>query len=224
METLREWLYPLGFLSSLMFGTRVLVQWMTSEVKRKSVVPNLFWKLSLAGNSLLFLHSLIQFQFHVCLIQACNGVISWRNLNLMGPSSERASFDRVVQAFGVAIGGTTLFFLVHSLFFASGEWFRIPIVPGLSHFHEPIPFYWHAIGFVGLALFNSRFWVQWWHAEKEQKSRLDTTFWWLSLAGDLICLLYFLRIQDPVNLVGPALGVIPYIRNLILIRRNEPST
>lgn len=215
-ESWRTLLYSLGFLSSVAFGARFLVQWLDSERKGKSVVTPLFWRLSLAGNLLLMTHSFIQVQFHVFLIQVCNAVISWRNLNLMRPPAQQVTLQ------------TTLQILICSLIALSGAFllqydpdiplFRIPVNPWNPHPEVEIPPLWHVLGACGLLLFNSRFWVQWWYAEKEHQSTLGPSFWWLSLIGDLLCLLYFSRLGDPVNLIGPALGLIPYIRNLMLLR------
>ena len=37
-ELWREWLYPLGFISTVAFGLRMLIQWLASEVKGRSSV------------------------------------------------------------------------------------------------------------------------------------------------------------------------------------------
>jgi lipid-A-disaccharide synthase len=68
-------------------------------------------------------------------------------------------------------------------------------------------------------LFSSRFWVQWWHAEKLCQSQLNPLFWWLSLCGGLLSLVYFIHLGDLVNALGPGFGTIPYLRNLMLIYR-----
>ncbi|QLH36144.1 MAG: lipid-A-disaccharide synthase N-terminal domain-containing protein [Parachlamydiaceae bacterium] len=82
-----------------------------------------------------------------------------------------------------------------------------------------------SFGFAGLILFNSRFWIQWWHAEQTQTSTLGRSFWWISLAGALCSIAYFARIQDPVNLIGPVIGMIPYVRNLMLLHKSKsPET
>lgn len=219
----REWLYPLGFLSSLAFSSRMLLQWITSEVKGRSVVMPAFWKLSLCGNILLALHSLIQVQFHVCLIQVCNAIISWRNLNLMRPLQQQTSFRAtVILLFSAILSVFTVFWLNGIFLFPDAEaWFRIPKTPWQDHGHLEIAWSWHLIGFMGLLLFGSRFWVQWWCAEKKKTSYLGEAFWWISLLGEGLCLLYFCKIHDPVNAIGPAFGMIPYIRNLILIHKKE---
>lgn len=220
----RMWLYPLGFLASIAFSSRMLLQWLTSEVKGRSVVMPLFWQLSLSGNLLLATHSLIQVQYHVCLIQTCNAVISWRNLNLMKPFDQQISLTKTINILITAVVAITTIFFVNGIFFLDNAaiWFRIPSTPWQDNTDLNITFFWHFIGFIGLALFSSRFWIQWWCAEQQKKSYLGGSFWWISLIGESLCLLYFLKIHDPVNSIGPAFGLIPYIRNLMLIYKKQP--
>lgn len=217
----REHLYFLGFLSSFAFGGRFLLQWITSEYRKESVVPPAFWILSLLGNLLLLFHSFIQIQFHVFLIQTCNAVISWRNLNLMQPPARHFSFKSTVIFLFGAVAAASCCFLLQSFFLSEGSeaLFRIPITPWHRNIEEQIPPLWHVLGFGGLLLFNSRFWVQWWFSEKRDASYLGASFWWLSLIGDTFCLMYFARLGDPVNLIGPLIGLIPYIRNLMLLNK-----
>lgn len=215
----RVFLYPLGFLSTVAFGVRFIVQWIGSEIEGRSIVPRSFWQISLIGNTLLLVHSFIQLQYHVCIIQAGNAVISWRNLNLMYPPSEQVSFRSVLMLLASMLSLTTLAFAVH----ADSSWFRIPTAPWQDAAQEPLSFLWHIIGFTGFALFSSRFWVQWWNAEKQHESLLGPAFWWLSLSGAICSLVYFSVIHDLVNLVGPAVGMIPYVRNLMLIRKSEAA-
>jgi len=223
IEGWREFLYPLGFFAQLAFAWRFLQQWLMSEIKQKSVVTQAFWQISLIGNVLLTIHSFIQMQFHVCVIQACNAVISWRNLNLMGPTSEQIPFRSVlVMMFGTVLAIITGF-LFQGYILGGGivEWFRLPNWVG--HPAPQVSFAWHLIGFIGLALFSSRFWVQWWYAEKNKTSYLSEAFWWLSLSGGILCLIYFSYIEDPVNIMGYAVGILPYARNLMLMRKTQKS-
>jgi lipid-A-disaccharide synthase len=221
MEQWRELLYPLGFLSSLAFTLRFLIQWVNSERAKNSVVTASFWRISLAGNLLLLVHSLIQVQFHVCVVQACNAVISWRNLNLMGPPNKQWRLLSVISLLGGAIAVSSICFAVQGLWIADNEseWFRTPIMPWAPNTHFEASWGWHLAGSLGILLFNSRFWVQWWEAETYRRSYLSTSFWWLSLAGALLSLIYFVRLGDAVNFIGPLFGLIPYARNLMLIRQ-----
>lgn len=222
IDNWRELLYPLGFLASLAFGARFILQWIKSEIRQKSIVTRSFWKLSLVGNILLFIHSFIQMQFHVCIIQVINGVISWRNLNLMKSSSHTRTRNVIFGMIALVLATIIGFFIQQQFLGMDNSWFRIPKNAWNSN-TEPVNFLWHLFGFLGLALFNSRFWIQWWHAEKTQVSSLGKSFWWISLIGSFCALAYFIRIHDLVNIIGPAIGVIPYIRNLMLLAKNKAS-
>lgn len=221
IESWRSLLYPLGYLATFVFGGRLLVQWLQSETQGRSVVTRSFWRLSLVGNLLLLSHGIIQMQFHVAVIQAANAVISWRNLNLMDAQDKQYAFR---TAFGLilgAVGLTTGVFFIQGLFFSEGiqAWFRIPVNSWQLLEGTQVSFQWHLLGFLGIALFNSRFWIQWWNAESQKRSFLGASFWWMSLVGEVLCLVYFFRIGDLANLIGPAFGVVPYLRNLVLIYR-----
>lgn len=80
---------------------------------------------------------------------------------------------------------------------------------------------WLGVGFLGQALFTSRFLVQWIVSERRGESVVPLAFWWFSLAGGLTLLSYAIWRQDPVFILGQATGLIVYVRNLILIRRRR---
>lgn len=219
----RSFLYPLGFFSALCFTMRMLLQWVTSESNKKSTVTPLFWKLSLSGNLLLAIHAFIQLQYHVYIIQIGNAIISWRNLNLMQHTKKQLPFLQVCLLFiSSAFLASALFFFQSYYLPSNQAWFRIPTLPWQDSAASDVTMAWHLIGFLGLALFNSRFWIQWWLVEKYQKSYLGAAFWWISLVGELLCLLYFFVINDPVNFLGPLFALVPYVRNLMLIY--QPKT
>lgn len=218
----RELLYPLGFLAALAFGSRSLLQWLASEIRRESIVTSTFWKLSLVGNVLLLLHSFLQLQYHVFIVQVCNAVISWRNLNLMQPVEMHLPTKNVIKIMGAAFAGSTILYIFQGFIFDNIAFFRIPTNIWTTP-PERVNLFWHILGFIGLILFSSRFWIQWWFAEQQQASFLGRHFWWASLIGDFLCLVYFFQIKDPVNLIGPTLGLVPYIRNLILDRRKQQT-
>jgi lipid-A-disaccharide synthase-like uncharacterized protein len=211
-EDVRALLYPLGILSTIAFTSRFLIQWMQSEKARRSFVSAPFWWLSIFGNGSYGIHALIQGQFFVCVVQAINGVIAARNLNLMSQAPWRLS--TVLAALGGSLAVPTLLFLV----FSSEDWFRIPTHAGQSNAAQVAPI-WHFIGTLGVVLFASRFWIQWIHAEKARMSTLEKPFWYLSLIGALLSIFYFALIRDYIGLAGPLFGLIPYLRNLMLLNR-----
>lgn len=82
---------------------------------------------------------------------------------------------------------------------------------------------WLLLGFAGQAFFFSRFIVQWLVAEKRGESVVPTAFWYLSICGGLILLLYSVHQKDPVFIAGQALGTFVYVRNLMLIHRKKKA-
>lgn len=225
MDEWRTLLYPLGFLSTLVFAARFMIQWWKSEKAHRSLVTRSFWQLSLLGNGLLLIHSLIQLQYHVCIVQGCNAVIAWRNLNLMQTQRPPTSFHAVVGLL-IGVSLTISFAFVLQDWFelhTHPHWFRIPTAPWQSFSSHAVSLFWHLLGSAAYLLFSSRFWIQWWLAEKAHESQLPLIFWWLSLVGALLSFVYFMRIGDSVNLIGPLLGLIPYARNLMLIYKTRTA-
>ena len=80
---------------------------------------------------------------------------------------------------------------------------------------------WLAVGFIGQAVFASRFIVQWISSERQKRSVIPHAFWYISLAGGATLLVYAISRQDPVFIVGQAGGLIIYARNLRLIARER---
>jgi lipid-A-disaccharide synthase-like uncharacterized protein len=84
--------------------------------------------------------------------------------------------------------------------------------------------WWKAVGWLGNAVFFSRFFVQWYATEKRKQVVVPSAFWWLSLAGSLLLLSYALFYQqDSVFIFAYALAWIPYIRNLVIHRRHKKA-
>ena len=88
---------------------------------------------------------------------------------------------------------------------------------------QDIPTSWLILGLMGQALFSMRFLIQWIHSEKHKKSVIPTAFWYFSLAGGLTLLSYAILRQDPVFIIGQGMGLFVYIRNLMLIRKEQIS-
>ena len=78
---------------------------------------------------------------------------------------------------------------------------------------------WLAFGLLGQAAFFSRFLVQWIASERAGRSYVPLAFWYLSLLGSLVLLIYAIHRAEPVFLLGYLPNSVVYIRNLILIRR-----
>ncbi len=83
---------------------------------------------------------------------------------------------------------------------------------------------WLAVGFLGQGLFSARFLVQWICSERAKKSVIPVSFWYLSLCGSVLLLVYAIHRKDPVFIIGQTMGNLIYARNLILIRRIPLNT
>ena len=79
------------------------------------------------------------------------------------------------------------------------------------------------VGFAGQGLFAMRFIIQWLSSEKQAKSVIPIAFWYFSIGGGAVLLLYAIWRQDPVIICGQGLGLFIYLRNLYFIRRDTGS-
>jgi lipid-A-disaccharide synthase-like uncharacterized protein len=77
------WWVALGLAGQLMFSMRFVVQWVTSERARRSVVPVAFWYFSLAGGAVLLSYAIYRRDPVFVLGQAGGLVIYSRNLWLI---------------------------------------------------------------------------------------------------------------------------------------------
>lgn len=83
--------------------------------------------------------------------------------------------------------------------------------------------FWVILGFFGQFLFFMRFFVQWVASERRGESFFPVAFWYFSIGGGIIILIYAVHIKDPVFIAGQGAALLIYIRNLILIRRKNIS-
>ena len=82
---------------------------------------------------------------------------------------------------------------------------------------------WKVIGWVGNLVFSCRFVVQWFATEKRKQVVVPQAFWWLSLFGALTLLCYSVHQRDSVFIFAYAFSWIPYMRNLVIHRRNKAA-
>jgi lipid-A-disaccharide synthase-like uncharacterized protein len=77
---------------------------------------------------------------------------------------------------------------------------------------------WLGIGFLAQLMFSMRFIVQWIASERARRSIVPETFWYFSLFGGAMLLAYAIYRLDPVFMLGQAMGLIIYSRNIYFIR------
>src|SRR3954453_9438180 len=76
---------------------------------------------------------------------------------------------------------------------------------------------WVVLGFVAQGFFTMRFVVQWIASERARKSVMPVAFWFFSIGGGALLLIYALYRRDPVFIAGQGLGLLVYIRNVYFI-------
>ena len=197
--------FAIGLAAQAAFSARFLVQWVLSERARKSLMPVHFWYFSCAGAVLLLAYATHQRDLVICLGQLAGLAIYLRNLEL----------DRRHG------GGRALFFAWPWL-----TWSAVAIALGWMSKPEPIihaitgadPF-WTTLGMVGQVLFTGRFVLQLWYSERAGRPVNPIYFWYLSMAGSVLLFSYAVAQRDPVIILGQSFGIVVYLRNLALIRR-----
>jgi lipid-A-disaccharide synthase-like uncharacterized protein len=97
----------------------------------------------------------------------------------------------------------------------------------LNYFHDVFVVKfdaWVVLGFIAQGFFTARFLVQWIASERARKSVVPVAFWFFSIGGGILLLIYALYRRDPVFIAGQAFGLVVYIRNLYFIIINGRQT
>ena len=200
-------IYVIGFTAQILFSSRMIMQWILSEKQKKVLTPILFWELSLLASFLLFIYGYARDDFAIMLGQSLTYFIYIRNLQFQGQWSKLPFIIRfLIFVFPVIV-------VVYSFF--NNEYDLQKLFQ-----NEAIPLWLLILGIVAQIIFTLRFLYQWIYSEKQKKSSLPLGFWWLSLAGSSLILIYAILRKDPVLLIGHLFGALMYIRNII-IHHNE---
>ncbi|SHN14947.1 lipid-A-disaccharide synthase N-terminal domain-containing protein [Roseibium suaedae] len=86
--------------------------------------------------------------------------------------------------------------------------------------------FWIILGFFAQGMFMMRFVIQWIASERVGRSIVPVAFWFFSIGGGVLLLIYAIQRKDPVFIAGQGLGLIIYFRNLWLIfreKRRDPA-
>ncbi|QNK78787.1 MULTISPECIES: lipid-A-disaccharide synthase N-terminal domain-containing protein [Winogradskyella] len=206
---MKDWfIYSIGFLAQILFSSRLIIQWITSEKQRKVITPNTFWTLSLIASFLLFIYGYLRLDFAIMLGQSLTYYIYIRNLQLQG---QWQKFPKVIQYLLFAVP------ILIVLFYYNNN--KIDV--DLLFQNDAIPTWLLALGIVAQIVFTLRFVYQWIHSERHKASSLPLGFWVLSLIGAGLILTYAIIRKDPVLFIGHLFGLVIYARNAYLIRHTN---
>lgn len=81
----------IGFVGQLVFAGRTFVQWVASERQKRSVIPDIYWWMSLVGAVMLFVYFVWRQDLIAVLGQSSGVVIYARNLRLVFKQRRRES-------------------------------------------------------------------------------------------------------------------------------------
>ncbi|MBN1517429.1 lipid-A-disaccharide synthase N-terminal domain-containing protein [Candidatus Sumerlaeota bacterium] len=87
----------LGFLGAGVFSGRFIVQWLASERARRSVIPNSFWWMALAGNIMLLLYFIVRSDPIGVLGQLTGAPVYCYNLYLIYWKAEKNKASQPVE-------------------------------------------------------------------------------------------------------------------------------
>jgi lipid-A-disaccharide synthase-like uncharacterized protein len=82
---------------------------------------------------------------------------------------------------------------------------------------------WLVFGLLAQLVFTARFLVQWLASEKAGRSVVPIAFWFLSIVGGTMTLIYGIQRREPVIIMGQTLSIFIYIRNVMLIFKNKSN-
>ncbi len=206
---MNDWvIYTIGFTAQFLFSARLVVQWVKSEKSKRIVTPSLFWKLSLLASFLLFVYGYLRDDFAIMLGQSLTYFIYIRNLHLQGEWQKSPRWFRwflilfpiLIVAYAYNNGKYDLYELFNN---------------------KDIPFWLLLLGVIAQIVFTLRFVYQWLYSEKMKASHLPVGFWILSVLGASLIITYAVFRKDPVLLVGHGSGLIIYVRNIFIWRKQE---
>lgn len=204
-----DWIiYSVGVLAQILFSSRLIIQWITSEKQKKVITPSLFWSLSLIASFLLFIYGYLRNDFAIMLGQSLTYYIYIRNLHLQN------QWQKVPKLLRWILLLMPIFIVI---FYYNNN--KIDIT--LLFKNEDIPFWLLTLGIVSQIVFTLRFVFQWLYSEKKKTSTLPLGFWALSLIGSILILTYAIFRKDPILFVGHIFGATIYIRNLILLKKQD---
>ena len=208
-------MYGLGFLGQAFFGARLIVQLYLSEKSGEVLSPVAFWILSLIASILFLFYGFLRSDIIIIVGQTISFYIYVRNLALNNFWNKLPFVVRISIILSPVIVILPFFVLSAPLKsdIVNGDIWRSPVM---------------IIGAIGQLALNLRFVYQWWFSERVGSSVLPIGFWYISIVSSILVIVYALfhpiHKIEPVLLVSQVLGIIAYIRNVMIYQRQQPKT
>lgn len=202
-----------GVVATVVFYSRFYLQWLVSEIKRRSVVPEFFWYQSAIG-SLMMLILAFQTRSPLGALSHSLNVVPytrnlvhiWREKGRLTPAINWiATLGAVVIAFGAV---AVVVFVWRGEIAANAE---------TSEKAARTNWIWLGVGVLGQILFGCRFLVQWALTEWHRKSIVPTVFWQISLVAAALQIASYAQRREWFFIIGTSATLFIYARNLWFI-------
>lgn len=200
-----------GVAAKAVFTWRMLHQWVRSEREGRSVLPTAFWSWSLLGSALdlvYLAHRRDPVFMSGTIVNATIYARSWWMSRRPQAGPARTARPWVPLAAGLLI-------------FAAVVVEAMGPDHGLVHFQRSRP--WLVVGYLGTLGWTGRFVVQWWASERTGVAHLPAAFFYVGVVAATLLFAYALHERDWVNTFGFGLTLVPYVRNLVLLRRRAAA-
>lgn len=87
----------IGFIGQTIFASRFLIQWIVSERASKSIIPNIFWWISIVGSIILLSYAIHKEDPVFIVGQSCGFLIYARNLYLIKRRNKKNDPSKIVK-------------------------------------------------------------------------------------------------------------------------------
>ena len=195
--------YALGFVAQGFFSARTIIQWVRSERARRIESPTVYWLCSIAGAWLLFVYGWLRDDFSIILGQIISYYVYLWNIGAKGLWRMVPAVLRMVLLFTPCVAVVMIFRDVRGF---AAEFLH----------NGSVPMWLLLFGSVGQVLFTLRFIYQWLYSRRRGRSSLPLGFWIMSLVGSAIIVTYGAIRLDPILILGQAIGLVAYSRNIII--------
>ncbi len=217
-STMNLWML-LGVAGGILFYGRFYVQWIVSEIRKRSVMPTVFWYMSAAGSPMLLLYAFIEHKPLGALSHCLNIIIYARNINHIWKERKLATRRaRYLMQIGAALLAVTALAALYI------TWRRQYFIVKESTMEEAaLTGLWLTLLLVGQALFAARFLIQWYVTERRRRSVVPNVFWSLSTLAAVLQTVAYVGGGELLFAIGTAVTLPVYVRNLVLIYRLGPE-
>lgn len=94
----------------------------------------------------------------------------------------------------------------------------------LFHIHSVGVTPWKLIGYMGVLLFTSRWFVQMYATRKLKRVHMPMAFWWLSVCGSVLLVSYFIfGKNDSVGIISNLFPAFVSVYNIVVDLRHRKS-